>query len=529
MTQATQTEFERVQGICVKYLVLGQIPHVIATPLLGLMVGADLLFISTVISALIASTVVIPWLRSGNTLAVRTTLGGAFIAQCCLFLFVLRDQPWQIDMHMYFFCVIAMCLGAMEYRTYASLVIVTAIYHIITNTFFGSWLFPEGANWIRFGIHVFSIIVEVVPLLALTYLMRLGFQNSEVAAAEAKEKADEAQCAMEEVQAMKEKSDVALADAEEAREAARLAEEDAAQQRKVAKAQQHEQSSQLAESFDASIREIVQQLSDATGLLSSRASTVQQLAGDASRELNGANSASSSVANSSTSVAASAEELTGSVGEISRQVADSRQMSEQAMTDVERSTTILGTLSERAESITSVVDVINGIAEQTNLLALNATIEAARAGDAGKGFAVVASEVKSLANQSAQATQEIGDELKAMQEVAREAVDTVGNISNIIEGVSNNSVSISASVEQQHAATQEIARSAATASAETSTIATTIDGTISVFEQLNTAVGETRTAIGNLEEQSRNLQDRCSKFKSAMLDTDTSHLSLAAE
>jgi len=516
---------QNIQDTSVKYLVLYQIAHVVIAPILGLIVGAELIFLSTVISALIASTVVVPWFLHGNTLAVRTMVGGASIAQACLYLFILRDQTWQIDMHMYFFIVIAMSVAAMEQRTFISTIIVVAIYHIVTNTFFGTWLFPEGANWTRFSIHVFSVIVEIVPCMALVHIMQIGFKSAEAAADEASQKAEEASVAMEQAQEAQQQSQAALEDAEQAREEAQRIQEAADLERKTQGEQQAEQRRSMVSSFNTSVSEIVNKLMEITGKLGDHSAHMASIAENATQELVSSKQASSSIAENTTAVAVSVEELNSSSSEISRQVSENANMSTDARSDVDRSTEIIGTLSEQAESITGVVDVINSIAEQTNLLALNATIEAARAGDAGKGFAVVASEVKSLANQSASATQQIGDQLKAMQDVTREAVSTVGNISGVIQRVSDNNMAISSSIDQQNEATQEIARSAQVASSETGSVTTTISSTMNVFDSLSKAIDDTRCQITDLEACSKTLQSSCGEFIEQIIqDNDDSNV-----
>ena len=159
------------------------------------------------------------------------------------------------------------------------------------------------------------------------------------------------------------------------------------------------------------------------------------------------------------SVAAAAEQLASSINEIGRQVEHSATRSGQAAADAQRTDATVRALSESAERIGKVVGLISTIASQTNLLALNATIEAARAGDAGKGFAVVASEVKSLAAQTAKATEEIGTQVGQIQSATRQSVDAIGSIAATIGEVSAIATAIAAAVEQQGAATSEIARS----------------------------------------------------------------------
>ncbi|WP_420549248.1 methyl-accepting chemotaxis protein [Curvivirga sp.] len=155
-------------------------------------------------------------------------------------------------------------------------------------------------------------------------------------------------------------------------------------------------------------------------------------------------------------VATGAEELAASIGEISAQVSHAREISASAVAQAEDTNNVISGLAEASQKIGEVVALINDIAEQTNLLALNATIEAARAGDAGKGFAVVANEVKSLASQTANATNEIGTQISAVQESTRDSVAAIGSISSTIEQVNDISTAIAAAIEEQTAVTQNM-------------------------------------------------------------------------
>jgi hypothetical protein len=156
-------------------------------------------------------------------------------------------------------------------------------------------------------------------------------------------------------------------------------------------------------------------------------------------------------------VASATEELSGSIAEIGRQVAEAAKVSVKASEETARSDTMVKALSASANRIGEVINLITSIAGQTNLLALNATIEAARAGDAGKGFAVVANEVKVLANQTAKATEEIGTQIAAVQDETRRTVDAIKSIGLVIEQVRHISADIAATIDQQNAATREIA------------------------------------------------------------------------
>src|SRR5262249_15463735 len=153
-------------------------------------------------------------------------------------------------------------------------------------------------------------------------------------------------------------------------------------------------------------------------------------------------------------VASAAEELNASIGEIGRQVTQSAQIAGKAVSEAERTQATVRSLADGAQKIGDVVKLINDIAGQTNLLALNATIEAARAGEAGKGFAVVASEVKSLATQTAKATEEIAAQIGAIQNATGDAVGAIDGIGKTIAELSHIATAIASAVEEQGAATR---------------------------------------------------------------------------
>ena len=240
------------------------------------------------------------------------------------------------------------------------------------------------------------------------------------------------------------------------------AERDAATQEaqsKAAGAARRAELIRFADEFEAAVGAIVAnvsssavQLETAAGSLTRTAETTQSL----SNQVAGASKEASS---NMQSVASATGQLSASVDEIGRHVKESSQIAEAAVLQAEQTDGRIGKLSRAAQEIGDVVKLITAIAEQTNLLALNATIEAARAGDAGRGFAVVASEVKSLASQTAKATDEISNHISGMQDATQESVAAIKEIGGTIGKISGIASTIASAVEQQSSATQEIARS----------------------------------------------------------------------
>jgi methyl-accepting chemotaxis protein len=211
-------------------------------------------------------------------------------------------------------------------------------------------------------------------------------------------------------------------------------------------------------------------------------------------------------------VAAAAEELTASIHEISRQVAQSAKITGKAVDDARRTDTIVRALADGAQKIGDVVQLITGIAAHTNLLALNATIEAARAGDAGKGFAVVASEVKSLAGQTAKATEEIGAQIRQIQDATGEAVQAINAIGTTIEEVNVIASNIAAAVEEQGAATAEIARNVQQTAASTQKVTVTIASVSQAANDTGAAAGQVLSAAGGLSQQASQLTNEVNDF-----------------
>jgi methyl-accepting chemotaxis protein len=268
----------------------------------------------------------------------------------------------------------------------------------------------------------------------------------------------------------------------------------------------------MANDFEGAVGEIVETVSSASTELEASASTLTATAVRAQELATMVAAASEEASTNVQSVASATEEMTSSVNEISRQVQDSARMAGEAVDQARKTNDRVSDLSKAAARIGDVVELINTIAGQTNLLALNATIEAARAGEAGRGFAVVASEVKALAEQTAKATGEIGQQISGIQAATQESVNAIHEISGTIEKLSEISSTIAAAVEEQGAATQEISRNVQQAAHGTQQVSSNIADVQRGASETGSASSQVLSAAQSLSGDSNRLKLEVGRF-----------------
>jgi methyl-accepting chemotaxis protein len=268
----------------------------------------------------------------------------------------------------------------------------------------------------------------------------------------------------------------------------------------------------LAQDFEKSVGQMVSHLAAGSGRLETTARSMTGSANQTNAQATRVATAAEQASTGVQAVAAAAEELSASVAEISRQVAQSSRVTNQAVDDARRTDTIVRELADGAERIGQIVGLISTIASQTNLLALNATIEAARAGDAGKGFAVVASEVKSLASQTAKATEEIGAQIGHIQSATREAVSAIQQITRTIGEVNDIAGTIATAVEEQGAATAEIARNVQETAAAAQEVTSNISGVSVAANETGSAANDVLSAAGDVTSQTGKLSSQVNHF-----------------
>jgi methyl-accepting chemotaxis protein len=273
---------------------------------------------------------------------------------------------------------------------------------------------------------------------------------------------------------------------------------------------------QAVGSMRDALRTIQASAEQVAGASEKLSSVSQQMAGnveETSTQANTVSAASEEVSKNVQTVAAGAEEMEASIKEIAKGASEAARVAKDAVEVVEKTNQTISKLGTSSAEIGNVLKLINAIAEQTNLLALNATIEAARAGEAGKGFAVVANEVKELAKQTAQATEDIGQKIGAIQHDTREAVTAIQGINQIIHRINDIENTIASAVEEQSATTKEIARNVSEAAKGSHEIAQNITGVAQAMQAAAGSTAQTERAAEDLSSMAAELQNLVRQFK----------------
>ena len=448
--------------------------------------GNDWIFVvlASAAPALIATVV---GLRDPAGATARYMVAATLVGQWMLTIYAASGSPdgFMLDAHMMYFVFNALLAIYFCWRTILLANALAAVHHTVLAFFFPLLIWPSATNSLmHYAIHVLYVLLQSGPLLFVAWRISKVFNESYAARCQAEHERERAE---------------------------RLATE----QRELEARQADERRQtmlQLAEQFETGVGTVVNGVTTGAAELQNTAGTMSNAAQQAVSQSATVSSASERTSSNVQTVAAATEQLTASIQEISRQVSESAGIASEAMAQAQRSGQLIKTLTDAAERVGAVVGLISDVASQTNLLALNATIEAARAGEAGKGFAVVASEVKSLANQTTNATEEIRTQIASIQSATGETVQAVQGVSQVIERINTITSTIASAVEEQNSATSEISRNAQEAAQATNEVSTSSASVTDASQQSHEAARDLLGASADLAKQAEEMRTHCGRF-----------------
>jgi methyl-accepting chemotaxis protein len=472
------TNLDSFQKIVARALIALAFIHVPVLALIAWPLGQPMLSTALTAAALAAMPALAWWLqRPIQTIAFA--LAVTLVGQTSILVYLFSDHPWQVEMHFYYFAVLAMLSGFCEWGVLVTAAVLIAGHHLSLNFVLPAAVYPGGPNALRVAVHAIAVLVETTMLIFIGHAIRSAFAEADAS----RRKAEHAAAEVKRWGVAQEKEATAST----------------------------ERADRMHELLDQFQREVV----DSTGILHAAAEELQANADGLGRAATHASAqavmvsvASEDTAQKVHSAAHAGEELAHTISEVGSNAAQSSQLANEAVSEATKTNATIDELAAVAGEISKVTGLINAIASQTNLLALNATIEAARAGDAGRGFAIVAQEVKALAGQTAAATEEIGRRIEAMQSATGRSVEAIAAISGTIRELDVFSARIAAAVEQQATAAHEIAGNANAASSSVGQVNGAIVEIEKVVDQTARSAVKLGTAATDVTHQTKRIRDQ---------------------
>ncbi|WP_019645874.1 methyl-accepting chemotaxis protein [Novispirillum itersonii] len=465
-----------------RFLALFAVINCLVIPLAGYAIGGPVL-LPTLLAVMVTAVMGGGILWAPTAAATAPTAGVALVSFPAILLYQFSGHPWQVDIHMYFFAALALCVALVDWRAILAGAAAVAVHHLLLNAVLPALIWPDGPNFGRVVLHAVILVIEALVLGTLSLRLPRLYARTEAALADAQ---------------------AAHAEAEALARQARLAEQEESRRTALVKS--------LTAAFDHDITEAVATFGAAATQMGDASQALNDAAHRATGDINGVVRAASTAADSVDVVAGSAEALHAAVAAIETLVQDSQETARRAADQASRADSTVTALNEAAGRIGDAIGLITDIASQTNLLALNATIEAARAGDAGKGFAVVANEVKTLANQTARTTDEIRRQITDVQASSQEAAQVLMAIAADIDGINGTMGRIAESIGEQTAAIAAITASSGRAADSTRVTRDTISSFRGLIDENETATAAVDASSQTLIHQSGDLRQRVDTF-----------------
>jgi methyl-accepting chemotaxis protein len=450
----------------------------------GKVTGADNADLLTACGIGLAVLTTLTWRLCGTHWLTRQVSSIATIGQVMLMVYAFARHPYQADMHMYFFAMLAVLSGWLDWRIFIPAAIAIAAHHGVLSIVHPAGVFPNGGDIDRVLLHAAIVMVQATALSWTVAHLRKTLEASENARQAATT----------------------------ARRAAEQARQDITAATQRASIERQNMLLAVADDFERKIAGIARDVILSVQTLRSASQQMTVGATEVAERSGAAYLSSHHTSSNVVAVTQATTELAASIGEIDRQVNETARIVVSTTTKAKDVLETVNQLSRKADDIGNIVGLISTIASQTNLLALNASIEAARFGHSGSGFAVVAQEVKALANQTSRATEDIQGQIEAIRTSSDDAIRAIDTMYKTIGSLNEISAAVAAVVEQQNAATVGIARNIEAAAKETVAAADNIEIVSRVAAEAGEAASFVAESADKLAQQSAHLDTEVAEF-----------------